>query len=286
MNCTVWRASNSLTPAAWVILSIGLVINGCATLGDVETANLQTQESVHSLKKEMKAADEELVREIRSLSQRVEALQNKDQEFNKQYEDIIRENASLQEKIAGVTGTIQAFLSAERRHYEEGLRMVDSAQKTVGKQAPELPGASPPTIPPPPESPPPKGEAPEPVVSQETGPASTVAVPTEIPSIKVLEVDIDPTVVERNSTMKVTVKYELKGNPESPALKYEEQIELLKGTLTIKNLKNSVERTSGTISFSQTIDVPPEAPPGLYTIQGSVSHGPARDSRIATFVVK
>ncbi|UCE64476.1 MAG: hypothetical protein JSU59_04860, partial [Nitrospirota bacterium] len=65
-----------------------------------------------------------------------------------------------------------------------------------------------------------------------------------------------------------------------------EEVVLLKGTLSIQNLKETVERAPGTNSYSQTIEVPAEAPTGVYTIKGIVSSGPVRNSKIKTFMVK
>jgi hypothetical protein len=108
----------------------------------------------------------------------------------------------------------------------------------------------------------------------------------EKPTIKIVDIVIDPPKVERKSKFTVTVKYDLEVNPDVPKLKYLETVVLLKGTLSIQNLKETVEREPGTNSYSRTIEVPADAPTGVYTIKGVVSSGSVRHSKIKTFLVK
>ena len=109
---------------------------------------------------------------------------------------------------------------------------------------------------------------------------------SELPTIKILEIKIDPAKVERKSKFTVTVKYDIEAEPDGLKLQYLEQVVLLKGTLSIQNLKENMVREPGTIFYSRTIEVPEDAPTGVYTIKASVSMGPVRKSKIKTFVVR
>ena len=216
----------------FVLLNI-LVMTGCATYGDLKDSHEDTQASVQSLKKEMRDQDQELRREIKSLAKKVQAQENKNQDYKELYEKAQKENAELRASILGVTGTIQAFLSAEKRHYEEGLRWVDNAEKTVGKRTAELSGGSPPpsaapppsatppptAAPPPSAAPPPTGAPPPPAAPPSTAPppskspsivekavviapppteeASADPLPSEMPTIEILELEITPAKVVR-----------------------------------------------------------------------------------------
>ena len=67
--------------------------------------------------------------------------------------------------------------------------------------------------------------------------------------------------------MKVTVKYDLQGNPESSKITYQEQVELLKGTLTIKTLEESVERTPVLLPIPRQLKYPPRPFPGCIPLR-------------------
>ncbi len=237
-----------------------------------------------------------------------------------------------------MTATLQGFLDAEKKRYEDGLRWIENANKAVGqktakpsggKSLPKFPGAmkAPAQSPPPGKPAPASSSSPSPSPGKaapasasspspspgkaapttspaqppDAGTPETVAVagaasvaeeaPLELeedekPTIKIIEIMIDPPKVERKSKFTVTVKYDLKVTPDTPQLKYVERVILLRGTLSIQNLKEIVEREPGTISFSRTIEVPAEAPKGVYTIKGVVRGGPVRHSKIKTFIVK
>lgn len=325
MKCE-WMSRFKLTLS--IILLNGLAITGCATLGDIETANQHTQASLNSYKKESREKLNDLSKEIRSLRKEIQNLQNKDQAFDQGYDKINKENQDLRASLVGVTATIQAFLNAEKRRHEEGLRWIDTVNKSMGnvspqpsgtipqkqspptaESSPETPAAipSPSTTPssetpavaaaapnPPPETPvvsapspsPPSGTVETPPAASIPEEETTVSTQTEGLPIKIKEITIDPPTVERKSKMKVTVKYEVEGNSDGPKFKYLEQVVLLKGTLSIQNLKDTVERAPGTNFFSRTIEVPTEAPTGVYTIKAVVSSGSSRNSKIKTFIVK
>ncbi len=275
---------------SFILLNV-LAATGCATLGDIESANERTQQSINTFKKETREGQDDLRKKIKTLSQDIKQLRNKDKEFNRDYEDIIKENQKLRASLLAVTATIQGFLSAEKKRYEEGLRWIENANKTVGSETAKGPEANPvPAFPdtpvaPSPSSPPggPGAVVAAPVVTEDASPELDES---EIPKIKIVEIVIDPPKVERKSKFTVTVKYDLEGEPDGPTLKYLEEVVLLKGTLSIQNLKDTVERAPGTFSYSQTIEVPAEAPTGVYTIKGNVSSGPVRNSKIKTFMVK
>ena len=256
---------------------------------------------------------------MKSLSKEISKLRNQDKEFNRDYEGIIKENRELRASLIAVTATIQGFLSAEKKRYEEGLRWIENANKGVGGETAKSPEANPlpkfPTAsmavpsPGPPSGTQAAGTAPPPssppgtpgasataasaaaAASGATAASVTEEAPPELdeserPTIKIVEIVVDPPKVERNTKFTVTVKYELEGNQDAPTLKYLEEVVLLKGTLSIQNLKDTVERAPGTISYTQTIEVPAAAPKGIYTIKGIVSSGPVRNSKIKTFMVK
>lgn len=345
-----------------LILVNGLAVAGCATLGDIEAANERTQQSLNAFKKESRESQSEIKKDINNLRREIKTLKSTDKKFDKDKDKIIQENQELRASLLNMTATIQSFLNAEKRRYEEGLRWIDNAHKSMGEgianpsdtgpsqksiSSPRPPSSaaqaaipapstspspkSPPAVPsPPPTSPPapaaivaapspsptsktptadltPSSSLPSvppqtPTVPPQSSPQKTPvrvakAVPgpeeapieleeSQKPIIDILEILIDPPQVERKSKFKVTVKYDLKAGPDTPKLKYLEQIELFKGALSIQNLKETVERTPGTIFYSQSIEVPEDAPTGVYTIKGVVSSGSVRSSKIKTFLLK
>lgn len=275
---------------SFILLNV-LAATGCATLGDIESANERTQQSINTFKKETRESQDELRKKINSLSGDIKQLRNKDKEFNRDYEDIIKENQKLRASLVAVTATIQRFLSAEKKRYEEGLRWIEDANKSVGSETAKAPEANPvPEFPSTPVSPtpssPPGGPGTVAAAAAVTEEAPPELDDSERPKIKIVEIVIDPPKVERKSKFTVTVNYELEGEPDGPKLNYLEEVVLLKGTLSIQNLKDTVERAPGTVSYSQTIEVPAEAPTGVYTIKGIVSSGPERNSKIKTFMVR
>jgi hypothetical protein len=336
MNRTECGLRSGFTLTLSFILLIALTVTGCATLGDIESANQRTQVSLNSFKKESRESQAELKKEIRGLRKEIKNLKNTDQEFDKDTDKIIKENQALRASLLGVTATLQGFLNAEKRRYEEGLRWIDNANKSMGAEPakhaganplPAFPGAATTTSPSPPSETPAAATAPSPSPPSETPAAATAPSPSppsetpaaatapspspptgspvavaaaasvteeapmeleedEKPTIKIVDIVIDPPKVERKSKFTVTVKYDLEVNPDVPKLKYLETVVLLKGTLSIQNLKETVEREPGTNSYSRTIEVPADAPTGVYTIKGVVSSGSVRHSKIKTFLVK
>jgi len=265
------------------ILLNALAVTGCATLGDIEEASQRTQASLNAYKKESRENQAEMGKQINSLSKEISNLKNQDKEFNRDQEDIIKENRELRASLLAVTATIQGFLSAEKKRYEEGLRWIENANKSVGGETAKGPEANPlPEFPAtsltdPSQGPPSGTQAAGTVPSPSPPPGTPGAVaaaasvaeepPPELdeserPTIEIVEIVIDPPKVERHAKFTVTVKYELEGNPDGPKLKYLEEVVLLKGTLSIQNLKDMVERAPGTISFTRTIEVPAAAPTG------------------------
>lgn len=273
-------------PATGVILLFALAITGCATTGDFEKAAQESRASIESMKKDMEENDGQLRKEITSLSRTVQEQQKTIDGFSDKYETIFKENAELRASILGVTGTIQAFLNAEKKRYEEGLRWVSDSKKTVVEKEAELSGEDPTSKSQPSDGSPSKTQKVVPIAPPVVEKSSTDSDQANSPSIRIFEVLIKPSEVERGSEIDVTVKYDLKAAPESPKLKYREDIELLKGTIRIKAFKNSAEHAPGKITFSQNIPVPLQAVPGIYTIRASVSSGAAKNSKTKTFVVQ
>jgi hypothetical protein len=338
-------SSNRFTLTLSFILLNLLAVTGCATLGDIEAANERTQQSINAFKKESRESQADLSKRLKALQREIKSLKNTDKKFGKADDKILKENQELRASLLGVTATMKEFLNAEKRRYEDGLRWIDNANKSMGKEIskvasapplPQFPGSgstpSPKTPPggkgaaasspsPPPKTPPaatasssgpPSGtpaaatapsQSPPPGASavvapavvapavvaataSETKEAPIVLNENEKPTIKILEIVINPPKVERKSKFTVTVKYDLEEKPDTPKLKYLERVVLLKGTLSIQNLKETVEREPGTNFYSRTIEVPADAPTGVYTIKGVVSGGSVLHSKIKTFMVK
>ncbi len=78
MNRKEYGSGHCFKLTVGFILLNALVMTGCATLGDIETANQRTQASVNSFKKESRERADELAKKIKSLSKEIKNLKNKD----------------------------------------------------------------------------------------------------------------------------------------------------------------------------------------------------------------
>lgn len=91
------------------------------------------------------------------------------------------------------------------------------------------------------------------------------------PQIKMGLVGVQPADVQKGTEVQLVINYQVEGIPPGMPFKIVEDRSLRLGEVVIYQFDDTIARTAGTYSSSETVTVPADAPSGVYTFQAKVT---------------